>query len=97
MARKKIEFSWLRRRRQELGLTMEQCASLVGVSRQAWDRWEYSDYFPRPRQVAAMAALLKVEPKQVAKEMARARHAKSLERYWPTVEHAEEILREAVE
>lgn len=48
----------IRPRRQTLGLTMEACAREVGVTRQAWCKWESGDTLPAAGLLPGIAEVL---------------------------------------
>ncbi len=77
---------WLRDRRVELDLTAEQCAGLVGVSRQAWFNWERGLSWPRPAKIVILAELLKLSPRSCAASFAATRAASM---YWGIRDKAE--------
>lgn len=55
--------SYLRDRRQELGLTMKQVAEAVGVSEATVSRWESGDIQNmKSNRIAAMAKVLQTDP-----------------------------------
>ena len=52
----------LRKRREELGLTLLQAATLLGVSEQAAWLWEHGKHEPKGRSVTALAGFLGGRP-----------------------------------
>ena len=56
----------IRERREALGLSQEQVAEKMGVSRQAVGKWESDDARPSTDNLLRLAALLVVEVQELA-------------------------------
>ena len=49
----------IRARRVALGLSVEEAAGALGVTRQGWNQWELGSAMPSARYLPAMAELLR--------------------------------------
>jgi transcriptional regulator with XRE-family HTH domain len=62
--------TYLKRRREELGLTQRQVAERLGLTPQAVSSWENGDSFPRLSMLAAVASVYRVTPNDLATAIA---------------------------
>lgn len=60
---------WLRRRREEAGLTQEQAAARAGVDGETWGRWERGLTAPQPRNREAIGKALGLKEAPTAVRM----------------------------
>jgi transcriptional regulator with XRE-family HTH domain len=74
LTRTTIFGEWLRSARLRRGLTQEQAAQRVQVTRQQWMRWEKGVSIPRKAQIPSIAAIMECDPREA---MVRAHPATS--------------------
>ncbi len=60
-----VKLTRLRVRREAAGLTQDQLAELVGISRQSLGKLERGDTEPRPSTIVRLARALGCEPKDL--------------------------------
>jgi DNA-binding XRE family transcriptional regulator len=73
------DLTWMREKREALKLDQGQCAKLVGVSRETWNAWEQGRWYPAMRHIRLIAAMLRMEPAEVAFKVSAAKNSAA---YW---------------